>query len=360
MRRLVVLFVLALVGAAIYGLSGLSSGLSVNHQHVSGDTFRAELSAIDTHPTLACYLNALDATNYSAGVGHNSIDAEGAATWSNLRVEGLAINQYVTTVMKFVPNATQLAAAKASLESELTEAAASRTPACTGTAKEALAEMPAEMRTAEIEDQATSLHLVAKVRTAIPLTTASIKRYYAEHTSSYDTLCVSIALVLPADVSAFAKDQSAGMSVAQLAQTFSKDPSATKGGAYGCYAPSSSAYANVRSDVGTTAIDTFPATPQLVDLNSTEYALYVAVTKRTVTPLADAETAVLNDLRSLNAESASTVKNDVLYKAAVHIDPSFGQWTLSSTGLEVIPPATLLTPNVLGAKQLTRSATSAS
>jgi len=358
-RRLVVLFVVALVGATIYGVSGLSSGLSVNHQNVSAETFRAELSAIESHPTLSCYLNALDPTSYAAGVGNDSIAAEGAATWSNLRVEGLAINQYVTTTMKFVPTAAQLAAAKVSLESELTEAVAERSAKCTGTSKEALAEMPAEMRATEIEDQATSLHLVAKVKTAIPLTAASIKSYYAEHTSSYDTLCVSIALVLPSDVAAFAKGQGAGLSVTQLAQNFSKDPSAKTGGAYGCYAPTSSSYAGIRSDVGTTAIDTFPATPQLIEYNSAEYALYVAVTKRTVTPLADAEVAVLNDLRTLNADTASNVKNGILYRAAVHVDPTFGQWGLSTAGFEVIAPAALAATNVLGAKQLTPSAASA-
>jgi hypothetical protein len=355
-RRLVVLFVVALVGATVYGLSGLSSGLSVNHQHVNGDTFRSELSAIEQHPTLACYLDALDPTSYASGAGHGSIAAAGAAAWANLRVEGLAINQYVTTTLKFVPNAAQLTAAKASLVSELRDAAASRSITCTGTAKEALSEMPAEMRTAEIEDQATSLHLVAKLKSAIPLTAASIKNYYDQHTTSYDTLCVSIALVLPTDVTAFAKSQSAGLSIAQLAEKYSKDPSATKGGAYGCYAPSSSSYASVRSDVGTTAIDAFPAQPQFIEYNSAEYALYVGVTSRTVTPFKDAKAAVLSDLRTLNAESANTVKNDVLYKAAVHVDPAFGQWTLSTAGLEVIAPATLLTKNVLGVKKLTPSA----
>jgi hypothetical protein len=357
-RRLVVLFVLALVGATIYGVSGLSSGLSVNHQHVSGNTFRSELAAINQHPTLACYLDALDPTSYASGKGSDSISAEGAAAWADLRVEGLAINQYVTSTLKYVPTSAQLAAAKSSLESEMTEAVAERSLKCQGTSNEALAEMPAEMRAVEVQDQATSLRLVAKLKTAIPLTAASVQKYYHEHTSSYDTLCVSVALVLPADVSAFSKAEAAGLSVAQLAKEYSKDPSATNGGAYGCYSPTSSSYAGVRSDVGTTPINTFPSTPQLIDYNSTEYALYVAVTSRTVTPFKDAEATVLDDLRTLNAESASTVKNDLLYKAAVHVDPAFGQWTLSTTGLEVIPPATLITTNVLGAKKLAATASS--
>jgi hypothetical protein len=352
-RRLVVLFVLALVGATIYGFSGLSSGLSADHQGVSGATFRSELAAIEQNPTLACYLNALDPTSYAKGTGNDSLSAEGAAAWANLRIEGLAINQFVTTTLKYKATAADLAAAKSSLEGEMTEAVQERGTTCTGTSSEAVAEMTPEMRTSEIQDQATSLDLVAKLKSAIPLTVASAKSYYKAHTSSYDTLCISIALVLPSDVSAFAQSQSAGLSVAQLAAKYSKDASATKGGAYGCYAPSNSSFDGVREDVGTTPINTFPTTPREIDYNSAEYALYVAVTKRTVTPFSQAESAVLSDLRTLNADRADTVKNDLLYKAAIHIDPAFGQWTLSSTGLEVIAPATLITKNVLGAKQLT-------
>ena len=356
MRRLVVFFVLALVGATIYGLSGLSSGLSVNHQHVNGDTFRAEVSAIDQHPTLACFLNALDPTTYAAGAGPDTAAAEGAATWANLRVEGLTIDQYVRSVMKYVPDAAELAAAKTSLEGEMTEAVAEGTKKCTGTSAEALGEMPAEMRAAEIEDQATSLHLVAKLRTAIPLTAASIKKFYAEHTSDYDTLCVSVALVSPSEVGAFAKSQAAGLSVAELAMKYSGDASASTGGAYGCYAPTNASYSSVRADVGTTPLDTFPTTPQYIDYNGSEEALYVAPTKRTVTPLKEAAAAVLADLRTLNAETANTVKNRLLFSAAVHVDPAFGQWTLSTTGIKVIPPATLLTKNVLGVTRLTATA----
>lgn len=358
MRRLVVLFVLALVGASIYGFSGLSSGLSADHQSVTGVAFRSELSAIEADPTLGCYLNALDPTSYVPGVGNDSLNATGAAAWANLRVEGLAINQFVTVTLKFHPTAADLVAAKASLEGEMTEAAQGRSPACTGTSTEAVTEMPAEMRTAEIEDQASSAFLVAKLKSAIPLTTASLESYYTAHTSSYDTLCIAIALVVPADVSAFAQSQSAGLSVAQLALKYSKDASATKGGAYGCYPPTASAYTGIRSDVGTTPINTFPSRPAEIDYSGSEFALYVAVTKRTVTPFKDAETAVLTDVRTLNAQSANNVKNELLYKAAIHVDPAFGQWTLSTAGFAVLPPATLVTKNVLGSKQLTAPAAS--
>lgn len=357
MRRLVALFVIALAGAVLYGLSGQSSGISVNHDGVSGSTLRSELAAISHNDSLDCFVTALNPTNYEPGAGGYSIKAKGAAAWANLRVEGLAINQYVTTTYHYVPNAAALANAKVLLETEMTDQAKTDSLDCPGTAADALAEMPSEMRTAEIQSEATSQYLVNKVKAAIPLTASAMKTFYNEHTSDYDTLCVSIALVPPADVSAFAKSQSAGLSVAQLAKRYSQDPSAAKGGAYGCFAPSSTSYSGVRAAVGTEGLDVFTTTPEYTDYNGTEYALYVAVTKRTVTPYAQAAQAVLSDLQTLNAAAASSEKNQLLEEAAVYVDPAFGRWGASKTGLAILATTAPHKSGVSGASQLAGAAT---
>ncbi len=358
MRRLVALFVIALIGAGIYGLSGSSSGITVNNTSISGVTFRSELSAISHDNTLQCFITALEPTNYAPGAGGYSIMAAGAAAWANLRVEGLAIDQYVTRVLKYRPTTSELAQAKSSLEGEMTQQASANSLTCPGTSSAALAAMPKEMRTAEIEAQATSLYLVSKLKKAVPLTTASMRSYYAAHTSNYDTLCVSIALVLPADISAFAKSQSAGQSMVSLVMEYSKDPSAATGGTYGCYPPSSASYASVRADVTSLALDTFPATPQVISYNGATYGLYVAVTKRTVTPYSKAAALVLSDLRTVNASSANKVKNSLLFAAAVHVDPAFGRWGLNTTGPQVFAPATPLKGDVIGPTKLSASGSS--
>jgi hypothetical protein len=352
-RRLVALFVLALVGATLYGLSGLSSGITVNHESVKSSDFLAELSAISHHDTLQCFIYVLDPTSYAKGAGGASVKAEGAATWANLRVEGLAINQYVTQQLKYHPDAAQLAAAKTSLESEMTEEATEHSVTCPGTAEEALAEMPAEMRTAEIEAQATSLYLVGRVKDSIPLTTSSAESYYAAHVSDYDNLCVSVAVVPLANVTAFETAETSGLSVAQLAKKYSEDPSASKGGAYGCYGPSSTYYDGVRSDVASLALNTFSTQPSEISFEGSEAALFVALTKRTVTPFSKAETAVLSDLRNLNASSASALKDDLLYRAAVHVDPAFGQWGVNSSGPSVLVPSKPAKGDVNQTKPLT-------
>ena len=346
MRRLIVLLVIAFVGAGVYGASSLSSGVSANGAQVSGSTLRAELSAIATTPALQCYLSGLSQATYAPGAGGDSVGASGAAAWANLRLEGLAILRYVQSHFHYRPTSSQLAVATSSLEAELTQAALTNKLTCPGTSTQALAAMPAEMRRAEIQAQAASLYLVSKLNTTVPLTVASMKTYFAAHRSSYDTLCVSVAVVIPSRVAAFTTAQTAGASVASLARQFSVDASRTRGGAYGCYAPTSSSYPSVRADVGSTALNTFPHTPQYVTLSGATYALYVAPTKRTPTTFAQAAGAVLADLRNLNASSANTVKDNILYQASVAIDPALGRWGLSSSGPMVFPPATPSTKDV--------------
>jgi hypothetical protein len=352
-RRLVALFVLALVGATLYGLSGLSSGLIVNRNSLSSHNLLSELNAIEHNVTLQCYVYALDpTTGYTKGAGGDSMKAGGAATWANLRVEGFAINQFVTQQLKYHPDAAELAAAKVSLESEMTQQATSHSLTCPGTSATALAEMPLEMRTSEIEAQATSLYLVGRVKNSIPLTASSMKTYYAAHTSDYDTLCLSVAVVPLASATAFEEAQASGLSVAALAKKYSEEPNSSKGGAIGCYAPTSKSYAAVRSDVVSLALNTY-SKPSTIQLSTGDADVFVAVTSRTTTPFAQAETAVLADLQSLNASSASALKDDLLVRAAVHVDPAFGQWGVSSAGPGVFAPTAPPKSDVDGTATLT-------
>jgi hypothetical protein len=339
-RRLIALLVIAVLGATLYGLFNNSSGISVNGSNVPSTTVRAELLAISTNPTLDCYLTLLGASSFSPGAGGASMKVADVTAWADLRVEGLAIENFATSSLKFHPSAATLASAQASLESELTQSSESQSAPCKGTAAQALAEMPSEMRTFEVASQAASLDLVSKLNTTVPLTVASMKKYYSTHAANYDTICVSVAVVEPTDVTAFGQAQASGMSVAQLAEKFSVDPSGKKGGAYGCFAPSSTSYTGVRAATLTQKIDTF-STPEEITYNNAEAALYVAATKRTPTPFAQAETAVLSDLETANATAANAQKETILSKYTnVAIDPSFGYWGTSGNGPEVFAPST--------------------
>lgn len=354
-RRLVALLVIALCGASAFGWSSASSGIDVNGTSVSGKTLRSELSVIATSPTLQCYLVALNSVNFTPGAGGLSITAAGAASWTNLRIEGISIGQFARTTLKYHASPAELASATSSLEGELTQAAAAKQYHCPGTSAQALAVMTPEMRSIEIDAQAASLYLVGKLNSTIPLTTASMKKYFAAHQADYDTLCVSIALVNLSNVGAFAKAQAAGASVATLATTYSLDPSAAKGGAYSCYPPTSSSYASVRTDVVGTALNTFPTTPQYVSSNGTTYALFVAPTKRTPSTFAAAARVVLADLQNANASSANQVQQTILSRAAVAVDPAFGRWGLNTTGPSVFAPAIPAAKDVNAASVLASS-----
>ena len=350
MRRLVVLLVLSFVGAAAFGLSNASSGVNVNGANLPASTLRSEFAAIAATPTIQCYVSYLEQVGLTAGAGGGSLAAAGAAAWSNLRVEGIAINEFVRAKFAYAPDAAALTSATSSLEGDLTQAAAAH---CPGTSAAALEAMPSEMRTAEITAQASSLYLLSRLNSTIPLTLASMQTYYNAHRSSYDTICVSVALVPVALVASFTAAQTQGLSVAALAEKFSVDPSGRKGGAYGCFPPSSTSYASVRSDVTTTALNTFPTTPLSVSQNGTTYALYVAPTKRSTTPFNIASSAVLTDIRNLNASSAGTIKQTILSRAAVSIDPAYGRWGQASAGPNVFAPALPSTNDVAAASSLT-------
>ena len=348
MRRLTVLFIVALLGAGFFGYSNFSSGISANGTKLSSKAFRSEITAITTNPNLQCYVSALTVSNFSSGAGKDTVSSAATAAWANILIEGTTIDQYVTSHFHVnFSSPGQKAQAISSLEAEMSQAAKSNSLSCPGSSADAVKAMPGDMKTSLIEAQSASLFLLSKLDTTIPMTLANIKAYYAQHISDYDTICVSVAVVAPSQVSAFTSAQSSGASVSELAKTFSVDKSAANGGTYGCYSPTSSSYASVRSDTVKLALNTYSA-PQGINNGGQTYALYVAATKRTPTPFAQAINAVVSDVQNVNATSASTVKQNILYAAAVSVDPAFGRWGLNqTTGPGVFAPALPATTSVV-------------
>ncbi len=329
---------MALVGAGWYGWAGSSTALAVNGTSVSDNAFRAELHAFATNKGLYCYISSLaNVAIGKSGAGRDSVAVAGEAAWANLRVEGIAIEEYVTQYLHYHASAADLTQATTSLEDELSQAATQTSNACPGTPAEALAAMPAEMRNAQILDQADSVYLVSKLNKTIPLTTANIKKYYEAHLASFETVCVSVAVVLPANVTAFAAGEAQGLSVSALAKKYSVDASAAKGGAVGCYGPTSTYYASVVADIGTTKIGHYSA-PRAITSNGSQYALYFAPTSKSVTPLAQAQGVVISDIQSNNSANANTVKANILYASAVVVDPSLGRWGLATSGPSIFVP----------------------
>lgn len=353
MRRLIALMAVAAVGAFVFGVSGASSGLRVGAATVSASTMRAELAAIQASRPLQCYLTALAQQSFSPGSGGATLSASGAAAWTGLRVEGLAVEQYVAARFGARPSAAAVAAQAPLLESQLAQAAQASSLSCPGSPAVALAAMTPEMRTAQLRAEAASVVLSSHLGAYIATTTASLRAYYAQHPTQYDTLCVSAAVVPPSQIAAFQAMEKTGASIAALVARFSIDPqSKAAGGAIGCFAPSNQVYATVRSDLVNTTIGAFASSPVQINYGGTTMALFVTATKVTPTPFASAAPRVLADVTALDTTSATSAKEQILYRAHVSIDPSLGRWGLSSSGPGVFSPGTPAASDVTGASIL--------
>ena len=341
MRRVLVLLVVAVAGALWYGVAGPTSAIAVDGISLSQGAFRAELNAFATHPGLYCYISSLARTAiFAPGAGRDTVAVSGETAWANLRVEGIAIDRYVARQLHYRPTAADLTSATHALEGELAQSAAQSHNTCAGTPAQALAQMPAEMRAAQVEDQASSMYLVSKLNSAIALTPASLQSYYNAHRARYNKICVAVAIVPANRLREFAASQAQGLGVAALAKKYSLDSSAARGGAYGCFAPTSPSYAGVRSDIGSAAVGHFPTTP--IPYTPTQggatYGLFVAATSKSASNFAQAEAAVLSDVQAADSSSANTVKASILYAAAVAIDPAYGRWGLGARGPSIFVP----------------------
>jgi hypothetical protein len=361
-RRVIIFLVLAVLGASWYGLAASPTALAVSGTSVSPTEFQAELTAFNAHPGLFCFFSSLiNAAITKPGAGRDSLSLVSEVQWLNLRVEGIAIDRYVATTLHHVPSAVELTSAQSALEGELTQAAARASANCPGTSTQALAEMPAAMRTAQIEDQASSAYLLGKLDSTIALTPTNIKAYYQSHKSTYENLlCVAVAIVPQSSLAAFAKSQSQGKSVSTLAKTYSADPTtASKGGFFGCIEPQSSSYASVHRDIGTAAVGHFPTTALSYTPNQggPTYGLFVADIYKAPISFAKAEGAVISDIQTSNAAAANAIKSNILNGDPVTIDPAFGRWALSSNGFSALVPALPAETGPATSTQLTTAST---
>ena len=162
-------------------------------------------------------------------------------------------------------------------------------------------EMPVEMRNFEIASQAASLDLVAKLNATVPLDRRpSMQKYYTTHTSNYDTICVSVAVIAPAQLTAFNAAQSRGERRGSGEEVLGR-PVGTKGWRLRLLRSVEQFLQRRAFRHAPTALDTFPTTPQQITYNNATADLFVAPTSRTATPFAQAESAVLSDLESPNA-----------------------------------------------------------
>ena len=349
MRRIVLVLIISLVGAGWAGHSLANTALRVDGTTVSEGTLRAELSAIAGSPSYQCYFSPLFGSDFQTTAG-SAPSAAAAAAWTNMRVEGVAIENYVVKNYHFQPSASVLAASEVSLLSEMNSAAATASLHCPAS-EMALRSLGAAVVHEQVYAHAASMELLRHLPPELSSTLAGQQAYFAQHSQDYDRVCVSIALIPAGAQSQFAAQAAAGVSVATLAKSFSADPSATSGGAYGCYGPADSAYPTVRGLVSGVALDKFNTTPRVQTYSGATYLLYVAPTSRTTSAFASVASLVLSDIQKYNATSAGLIQQALIYHSSIAVDSGLGIWGASNNAIGVYPvaqPNTSFVPAPLG------------
>ena len=329
MRRILVFLVLSLSLAGLYGVHSRSVAVTVNGTSISSTELNTEMSDVAHHGILQCYLGALVRNGFAPASARDAISTTAVASWVNGRVQGLTIASYVQSHYHYVPSASDLRTAQSAFEGELTQLAQQYSLSCPGTSAQALAAMPAALRRAEIAQQADSMYLLTRLKTTTPLTLANMKAYYHAHLSNFRTICISLALVPVAKVHAFEAGIRHGASLSALAHAYSTDPSAKRGGTFGCYGPTSSSYAAVVQDLKGVKLGHWS---HAFVYQSGVLDVFLAPTSVTVVPFAKAAATVLADLQTANSQAASQLESQLLYYAHVKIDDSLGLWSLTSSG----------------------------
>ena len=346
MRRVVVLLIVALIGAGFAGRFVSANAVSVNGSALPASQLRAELDAIrgDTGSFTTCFLFSELGVKFSST--SVSMNAAAVTSWTQLQIEGLAIENYMTSQLGWRPSSADLGRARTAWANDLEQFASAAHDSCGQSAASAISAMPKSFVDAQVLANAASLALLDRLNGVTPLTQSGVTSYYQAHQNYYDTLCVSVAIVPQANLNAFAQAQQKGWTISRLAHTFSADHSASVGGVYGCYGPSNANYSVFRSYVYGQPLNAFATTPREVSNSSGIFGAYVAVTKRTTTDLAHSLTQVILDVRNQNKQLASVAEGRLLRTASIVIDPSFGRWVQSkATVSTLLTPLIFLVPN---------------
>ena len=158
--------------------------------------------------------------------------------------------------------------------------------------------MPAEMRTTEIRAQAASTYYLSRLNGTIPLDDVVAQGLLRLAPRPYDTLCVSIALVSPSNLSAFNAAQAKGDDGRASSPSSSRRPLERQGRRVRLLRALELARTRAFAPTpGTTRSTRFRRRSQVINYNGGQYALFVAPTKRTPTPFAQAASAVFSDSR---------------------------------------------------------------
>lgn len=347
-RFLALLVVLAgLVVAAALAMP--SNAMTVNGAAVGQQALVSDLSAIAGSDGYQCYLVAELTLQGQGTSGLFPVTGAGSSpstprsyntTFVRYWLAQLATDELVTqqvAARNLVVSQADLALARTTLSQQtaavLDEYQRSTGGSCGTTAAGVLASVPATFRNELVQAQA-ERDLLLVHEAGYALTPASLRRYYAGHRATFDTICVSY--VSFDSESAAAAAQAAVASGTPIAQAGSETP-------LGCAV--SATITTLPPSVTSLAVGKVSA-PLAEGTGTGRYAL-LTVTKRTATAFPSARTAVEAALLDAGSRRTDALLASANRRATVTADPRYGQVRPRTVALGAPaspPPATLVNP----------------
>lgn len=358
---MVLVLVVALVGAGFAGGLIGSSAVTVGSVGIPRATLDREFAVLATHPAYDCYVDT--ALGVTVSASSTRINAPAAAAWANLQLVGTAVINDVTRTDHWRPTAVELTRAEKEYTNDLsTEVSAAESNGtsngCATPAAQAVAQLPAWFRQTQVREQAASVIYVNDLKGNIqltgaglqslyqqdpaafaayekgylhgvlPLTAAALHAFYDDVPATFDTVCIAWIAVEPEKQAKFTKALKGTATLSALTKKYGL------ASGHVCYSPSVTSYAQVLEFVSDQPLGRFVATP--LEENAVGDIFYIAPTKLTVNGYSAVASSVLLAAQNYNDDLANVAKVALLRAERISVDPSLGRWSGSADS--VVPP----------------------
>ncbi len=342
MRRFIALLVVVAAGVAIASVAVTSDAATVNGSTISQSTLNDQLSTIAGNSGFQCYLDAQITVNTDGkvqgftygGVGADTSSNENG-TYNNNFVRYWLSQQVSDELVGQMVGARGLAATPADLALARKEVAADiddtfaeveslgLQPACNTTGDAVLASLPSSFVTPLVEQQA-NVDLLEASAIGYGLSAADQARFFADHPSSFEVICVSdIAATTQAEADQLRNQVLAGAAFADVARASSIDSqTATSGGAAGCFSPTTTGYQEISQAVAGVPIGGMGKVTQ----GQGGY-FFLQVTSRSPESEARAQPVIRQTMLQAGRTRAAALASSEAQRAHISVDPRYGSWT---------------------------------
>lgn len=350
MRRLVAIVVLLALSAGAAACTTSPAAATVDGTAIGKDTLNTQLTTIASSVDAQCVFAAEFAPTapvHGAGTGTVS-SAVAAAELDNLVLERL-LGDYLARHHRAL-TAADVAAAHTDLAVDVNnslvsdEQSGAVPPACASLSANPVTNLPS----AYAADVSRFLALQEQFRALVghvDISTAGVARYYQAHPSDFREACLQLVV---ADTQSAAQTIHAAIAGGQSFTVAASGSGANTqitppGGQLACQLPTVITDTFGSGDSGLI----YAASPgQLLAPMSwvdprtgSTYWLVVRVSKSTQAPLSQVSSDIRQQLLSHTDTAAATALSSLVRRANVHVDPRYGRWTATTSGLRPpVPP----------------------